>query len=349
MKNARRIFLVALCLFAIDGCNRSNRTPTARLHLFAWSEYIPQEVLDGFTKETGIPVDYEVYDSNEAMLAKLAPGSTEYDVIQPSEYALEHLIARKMLAPLDHSKLPNLANILPDYQNLRFDPGNQYSVPYMTGTVGILVNTAKVADPIRGFKDVFQPKYAHRIIVVNDNREIVSWALATSGLDINDASPANLAKVTPLLARWLPLVQIFNSDNPKAPLIQGDVDLGVVYSGDAAALVQQDPKFKYVLPIEGAHQFMDNLCIPAGSEHKEAAQAFINYILRPEVSKLISDKFPYTNPNGAARKLLTPEQLHNAASYPPAADRLQTFRDIGSENGDIADLMSRLRQEAARN
>src|SRR6185437_42263 len=241
MKNARWFIVLMGGLLLLGGCHRA-KTSAPKLHLFAFSQYVPQEVIDGFTKETGIPVAYEEYDSNEAMLAKLSPGSAQYDVIQPSEYTVEHLIARKMLAPLDLSKIPNLQNILPEYRNLKFDPGNQYSVPYMTGTVGIIVNTDKITEPIHGYKDLFQAKFKNRIIVVNDNREIVSWAFATAGIPINDVTPENLKKVTPMLGDWMKLVKIFNADNPKAPLDNGDVDLGVIYCGDAAVLITEKDK-----------------------------------------------------------------------------------------------------------
>lgn len=333
-----RIALLLVLLFCLAGCHRQEK-----LHLFAWSEYVPQEVIDGFTRETGIPVSYEVYDSNEAMLSKLSPGSTQYDVIQPSEYAVEHLIKRNMLAPLDFSQIPNIANLAPDMRDFPYDPGQKYSVPYMAGTVGIVVNTAVIKDPIRGFADLFQPKYKKRIIVVDDNREIVSWAFSTLGIPINDVTPENLAKARPLLQQWLPLIKVFDSEDPKRALLGGDVDIGVVFSGDAAMLYQTDKKFQYILPIEGAHRFIDNLCVPAGSANKAAAYKFINYILRPEVSKIISDKFPYTNPNAAARKLLSPAQLGNPASYPANTADLPVFRDIGPAAEKISDMMTELR------
>jgi spermidine/putrescine transport system permease protein len=340
MRQSILILMLAFLIVA-GGCRKEQ----AKLHLFAWSEYVPQEVIDGFTKETGIPVDYEVYDSNEAMLSKLAPGSSQYDVIQPSEYAVEHLIHRGMLAPLDFAQIPNIANLEADMRDLPYDPGQKFSVPYMTGTVGIVVNTATVKEPIRGFVDVFQEKYKGRIVVVDDNREIVSWAFSALGIPINDVTPENLAKAKPLLKKWLPLVKVFDSVDPKRPLRGGDVDIGVVYSGDAAMLYQEDPKFQYILPVEGAHQFIDNLCVPAGSAHKAAAYAFINYILEPEVSKIISDKFPYTNPNAAARKLLSKEQLANPASYPKDAAHLEVFHDIGHAAADVSAMMTELRSE----
>jgi len=329
-------------LLVLPSCHRK---PAAEsLNLFAWSQYIPQEVIDGFTRETGIKVNYEQYDSNEAMITKLSQGSSRYDLVQPSEYAVENLIHRNMLEPLDFSLIPNVKNLDPQFRDLPYDPGQKYSVPYMTGTTGIVVNTDKIKDPIRGYRDVFQEKYKKRIACVDDNREIVSFALDVLKIPINEVTPENLAKARPLLAQWMPLVRVFNSDDTKRPLAEGDCDLGVVFCGDAASLYETNHAFKYILPEEGTHQFIDNLCVPKGAEHKEAAEKFINYILRPEVSKIISDKFPYTNPNAEARKLLTPAQLANPASY-PKTDHLEVFHDIGPGTKLIGELMSELRSK----
>ena len=316
------------------------------LDLFAWSEYVPQEVIDGFTKATGTKVHYQTYASNEEMVGKLVAGGANYDLVQPSEYAVETLISRRLLAPIDAAAVPNLKNLDPAFTHLPFDPQQRFSVPYMTGTVGIVVNTDRVKTPVRGFADVFTVAHKGRIVVLNDNREIVSWAMAANGLDVNVVTPAVLAKCRPQLERWVPLVKVFDSDSPKTPLINGDCDLGVVWSGEAALCIQADPKrFAYVLPAEGARRFVDNLCVPANAAHKAEAMAFINYCLRPEVGKQISDKFPYTNPNAEARKLLTPAQLANPASYPPGAAKLDTFRPIGKGAGQIEKLMAGVRSQ----
>jgi spermidine/putrescine transport system substrate-binding protein len=319
-------------------------TSAQELNLFAWSEYIPQSVIDGFTEETGIKVNYETYSSNEAMIAKLVGGGGEYDLIQPSEYAIEALAAAGKLAPLDRANIPNFSNLSPQYLDLPFDPANKYSVPYMVGTVGIAVNTAKVTKPITGYADFFSDAHKGRLVVLDDGREIVSWALATKGRSINDITPETLAEVRPLIASWLKNVKLFDSDSPKTALLNGEVDMGIVWSGEGAILIQEDPKFVYILPKEGAHMFIDSLAIPAGAKNKAAAEKFINYILKPEVSQAISDEFPYTNPNLAARKLLTEEQLKNGASY-PATGKLETFKEIGDVATQIDDLMTELKSE----
>ncbi|AUX49147.1 ABC transporter substrate-binding protein [Sorangium cellulosum] len=313
------------------------------LNLLAWSEYVPQEVLDGFTKETGIKVNYEAFASNEEMMSKLLAGGTRYDLIQPSEYTVEALVKQKKLKELDHSRIPNLKNIAPVFRGQPHDPELKYSVPWMASTVGIVVNTEKVKEPIKGYKDVFQPKYKGRIVALNDARELVSWVLVTMGHKADDVTPETLAKIKPTLAEWIKLVKVFDSDSPKTALLNGDVDLGVIWSGEAAILHDTDKKkFQFILPAEGTHKAIDSLAIPDNAQNKIGAEMFMNYILRPEVSKLISDKFPYTNPNMEARKLLTPEQLANPASYPPLTE-METFHDIGKAAADIDKLVTDLK------
>jgi spermidine/putrescine transport system substrate-binding protein len=317
------------------------------LNLFAWSEYVPQGVLDDFTKETGIQVNYETYASNEEMLAKLMSGAASYDLIQPSEYTIEALVKENQLLPLDHAKLPNLKNIGKEYWGQPHDPKLAYSVPYMQGTVGIVVNKEKVKEPVMGFADVFQEKYKGRIVVLDDALEIVTWGLATQGLGPDAVTKENLEKVKPTLSAWLPLVKVYDSDSPKTALLNGDVDLGVVWSGEAAILINEAPeKFSYVLPKEGAHMFIDNMAIPKGAKNVGAAHKFIDYLLRPEVSKKISEEFPYTNPNVEARKLLSEKERNNAASYPPGNPKLSTFRDIGPLAADVDKLFTDLKAKS---
>lgn len=334
-----------LCAFLLAAASAARAAEA--LNLFAWSEYVPQKVIDGFTKETGIKVSYATYATGEEMLSKLLAGGAAYDLIQPPDYIAESLIKHKFLRPLDRAKLPNLRHIAPEFLALPHDPASAYTVPWMLGTVGIVVNTERVKDPIRGYRDLFQPKFKNRIVVVNDNREIVSWALVTLGLNQNAITRENLAKARPLIAEWIKLVKVFDSDSPKTPLLNGDVDLGVVWSGEAAKLINENKKFAYILPAEGYHPFVDLLAIPTTAKNVAAAHRFLDYVLRPEVSKLISEEFPYTNPNLAARKLLTPAQLANPASYAPLG-KLDTFRDIGKAAADIDKLMTDLKTAAAK-
>lgn len=323
-------------------------TPTAgpklsgELNLFAWSEYVPTSVIEGFEQETGVKVKYEAYDSNEQMLAKLEGGSNKYDIIQPSEYVIESLIKRGALEAIELDKVPNLKNLSPEFLKQPHDMGLKYSVPWMAGTVGIVYNTEVVKEPINGFADVFQDKYKGKIVVLDDSREIVSWAVAVNGKQLNDLTPETMSATRPLLQKWLPLVAAYDSASPKDKLRSGEVDIGIVWSGEGATLLNEDnKKWAWALPKEGSHMFIDSLAIPKNSPNKEAALAFINYILRPEVSVKITEEFPYLNPNAEAVKMLPEAARTNIASFPPEAARknLQTFKDLSSDLQSEADKL----------
>jgi spermidine/putrescine transport system substrate-binding protein len=342
MKTTRLLLTLAF-LGALVAPSFGEAKKKSVLNLFCWSEYVPQDVIDGFTKETGIKVNVENYASNEEMLSKLLGGGSKYDLIQPSEYTIEALIKADKLETLNLENIPNTKNLDPKFTKMPHDPDGKYSVPWMAGSVGIVINTAKVKEPVKTMKDVFSGKYKKRIVVLNDAREIVTWALASLGLPINEITPEALDKVKPIVAEWLPQVKVYDSDSPKTALLNGDVDLGVVWSGEAALLFKKNKKFVYVLPEEGAHQFIDSLAVPKGAPNKENAEKFINYILKPEVSVKISDAFPYTNPNAEAVKLLKPAQRDNPASYPPGTPKLETFKDIGKVAKDIDKLVTDLK------
>lgn len=339
-----RTFLVAVLVMAVMAMVPAAQAQSKQLNLYCWSEYVPQTVIDAFTKETGIKVNVENYASNEEMLQKLLGGGN-YDLIQPTNYTVEALLKADLLAPISEGALPNLKNIAPEFKDMDFDKGNQYTVPWMAGHVAIVVNTDKVKDDIKSYKDVFQDKFKKRIVVLDDSRELVAWALATLGIDPNDITDENLQKAREILSKWLPLVKVYDSDSPKTSLLNGDVDLGIVWSGEGALLQRESKKFKWIIPTEGADIFVDTLAIPKSAKNKENAEKFMNFILRPEISVLISADFPYTNPNLEARRLLKPEDLANPASYPSAEDhkKMHFFHDIGTKASDIDALVTDLK------
>lgn len=325
----------ALAAIGFTGCQKS--PANGELNLFAWSEYIPAQVIEDFTKETGIKVNYETFASCEEMLAKLLAGGTKYDIIQPADYVAEALVQNNLLVELDYAQLPNFKNILPEFTKMPHDPGQKFTIPYMIGTVGIVVNTEKIKEPVTGYLDMFSDKYKDRVVVIDDGRELIVAALYTLGKEINDISAANIDAAKPILQKWMKNIKVYDSDSPKTALLNGDVDLGLVWSGEAAILWNENKKFQYVLPKEGAHYFIDILAIPTVSKNRENAHKFINFILRPEVSKMISEEFPYTNPNTATRKLLSEDQLANPASYPKTQLKPDTFRHLGDERDALID------------
>jgi spermidine/putrescine transport system substrate-binding protein len=337
-----RIRYFLLFLIALAFC-RAQAADDQVLNLLCWTEYVPGSVTDGFTKKTGVRVVAENYNSNEQMLALLRDKPNHYDLVQPSQAYVEGLIQSGGLEAIDAARIPNLRNLDPQFRGLPHDPEGKFSVPWMAGTVGIVVNTEAAKEPIRTWSDVFSGKYRGRIVAVNDQREMVAWALASLGLPITNIDNNSLARTEPVLRQWLPQIAVFDSDSPHTALLDGHAVIGIVWSGEAALLWQKDRKFQYVLPKEGAHMFLDSLAIPAGAPHRAAAEDFINYCLEPEVSVSISKEYPYTNPNLAARKLLSPDQLANPASYPHLQERLLPLRNAGNDTKAVDAFVKSIR------
>jgi spermidine/putrescine-binding protein len=323
------VALVGVIVFALRGGSGRKE----QLNLFCWTEYIPQSVLDAFAKEYNVKVNYATYSSNEEMLAKLTAGAAGYDVIIPSDHVIKVLGNQGKLIPLNKELLPNMANLDPAWMNLHFDPDNKYSVPFMWGTVGIVVNTDKEKDPITSFKDLWKPQYKGKIVVLDGAREIIGMALQMVGKDQNTTSEADLQLAKNELSTLMPSIKAFDSDSPKSMLLSGEVTIGVVWSGEAALVIRDQPgKFSYLLPSEGGSIWMDSMAIPTTSQNPELAHKFINFILRPEISAQLSDAFLYGNPNLAAHALMPPEMLSNPASYPSesALEKAEWLDDVGA-------------------
>jgi spermidine/putrescine transport system substrate-binding protein len=338
---AQARLLVGVLFVLLLSIGRGEEQEPRVLNLLCWTEYVPSSVTEGFTKQSGVRVVMENYNSNEQMLAM--PG--HYDLVQPSQAYVDGLIQSGGLEVLETARIPNLRNLDPQFRGLPHDPEGRFSVPWMAGTVGIVVNTEAVKEPIHTWAEVFSGKYRGHIVAVNDQREMVAWALASLGMPITQIDNDSLARTEPVLRQWLPQISIFDSDSPHTALLDGRAVIGIVWSGEAALLWQRDHKFQYVLPAEGAHMFLDSLAIPAGAPHQETAEDFINYCLEPEVSVLISKEYPYTNPNLAARRLLSPEQLENPASYPPIKERLWPLRNVGNDTKAVDQFVRRIRDD----
>lgn len=294
------ILAILLLGILLAACGQAPAEEEKVVNLFAWSEYIPQAVLDGFEEETGIKVNYDAYSSNEEMYAKISAGASGYDIIQPSDYWIGVMKAQDLLEPLDLAKIPNLANADPALPYDLFDPGHTYSIPYQWGSASIAVNTEKITEPIDSYMDLLNPEYAGRIVLLDDERQVIGMALLALGYDPNTTNESELAEAKDLLLELVPNVRLFDSDTPSTALLTGEADIGLIWNGEGALAHAENPAIDYVYPKEGTIFWYDNLAIVKGAAHIDAAHQFMNYILRPEVSVLITAEFPYSNPNKAA-------------------------------------------------
>ncbi|HJW83598.1 MAG TPA: spermidine/putrescine ABC transporter substrate-binding protein [Anaerolineae bacterium] len=270
------------------------------LNLFVWTEYIPQDHIDCFELVYGVQVNRDEYSANEEMYAKLSAGSSGYDLVQPTDYIVGLMIRQGLLQKLDKSKLPVMANFDPNYLNLSFDPGNEYTVPYQAGTDAIVVNTDEVENVPQSWADLWKPEYAGRMVSLDDSRAVIGATLLTLGYDVNTTDPGQLEEAKDKLAELAKGIKLFDSDSPKTALIAGDVDLGITWTGEAFLAQQENPAIQYVYPTEGAILWQDNYAMPTGAAHVDAAYAWINYTLQGNLFWLMLRDFPYTNPVKAA-------------------------------------------------
>ena len=270
------------------------------LNLFVWTEYIPQDMLECYERVYGIKINRSEYSSNEEMYAKLAQGSSQFDLAQPSDYIIGVMIRTGILDQLDKSRLPNLKNIAPKLAHVPGDPTGDFVVPYEAGTESIVYNADKVKDPPQSWKDLWKPEFAGKMVFADDPRYVIGAVLLAEGKDPNTTQPDDLKAIKPKLVELLKGVKLFDSDSPKSALIAGDVDLGYVFNGEAFLAAKENPAFKYVYPKEGTFLWQDGFGLVKEAPHPDAAYAWMNYMLQPDVFWLMLRDFPYTNPNQAA-------------------------------------------------
>lgn len=300
------------------------------LNLYIWSNYIAPATVQKFERRHHVRVNLDTYDTNEAMLAKLQAGNPGYDLLCPSNYPVEQLVRQGLLLALDRSALPHFENLDPRLLDREHDPGNRYSVPYLWGTCGIGYSRRK-AGPIDSLAALWDPRFAGRILVVDDVREAAGAALKWKGLSANATDPKLLELARDLLLRQKPLVKTYNSSNYEDVLLSGDVWVALGWNGQFARAMQQDPDIDYVIPKEGGTFALDSLVVPRDAPHPELAHAFIDFTLEAEIAAEICRTTGYSTPNLAGAALLPPEVRANRATFPPpdVLDRLELLRDLG--------------------
>jgi spermidine/putrescine transport system permease protein len=300
------------------------------LNLYIWSNYIAPETIRKFEERHGVRVNVDLYDTNEALLAKVQTRNVAYDVLCPSNYPIQILLHQNLLRPLDHSALPHLVNVDPRLLNRDYDPGNRYSVPYFWGTCGIGYRKSK-AGRVDSWAALWDPRFKGRVLMLDDARETLGAALKWKGHSFNVTDPAILATAKRLLIEQRPLVKVYDSANFHDVLLSGDVWVAQGWNGQFAKVMPNDPDIEYVIPKEGSSLFIDSLVIPASAPHPELAHEFIDFTLEPEIAAEICRSMRYSSPNRAAMPLLPPEIRQNPAIFPPddVVKRLELIEDIG--------------------
>jgi spermidine/putrescine transport system substrate-binding protein len=308
---------------------------------------MPQSVIKAFEKEMGIRVRYSTYDSNEAMYAKVKTDrSSSYDILVPSTYFVNKMAKEGMLATIDVSKLSNYKNLDEGLLHQPFDPDNKYSVPYLWGSTGISFNARTLGEgAITKWEDLWDEKYKRSLLLTDDLREVFGMTLKTLGYSANSQNPQEIEKAYEKLRLLMPNVKVYNSESPKEVYLSQEVVAGMNFNGENYMANLESPDIHYVYPKEGILLWMDSLVIPANAKNVENAHKFIDFLLRPEIAREISEEVGYASPNLAAIELLEEEVRTNRIIYPTKEDlKNSEFQvDLGDALGLYESYWERLK------
>lgn len=338
MKQLLRMFVVVFVvsfglIYLINYLNDSEGySGNNTLTIYNWGDYVDPELLKQFEAETGIKVIYQTFDSNEAMMTKIEQGGTTFDVSIPSEYAISKMKEDNLLLKLDHSKLPNLKYIDPRFMNLSFDPDNAYSIPYFWGTVGIVFNPELVGDlTFSSWNELWDESLRNQILLLDGAREVMGMGLNSLGYSLNDTEEAHLQEAKTKLSKLTPNVKAIVGDEIKMLLANEEAAVGLVWSGDASEIMDENEKLDYVVPSEGSNLWFDNMVIPKTARNIEGAHQFINFMLNPEVAAQNAEYVGYSTPNTSALALL-PEEISSDERFYPNEEitgKLEVYDNLG--------------------
>ena len=298
------------------------------------------DVIKDFEEEFECKVIYEEYASNEDLFVKIKTSKQAYDVIFPSDYMLERLASHDLVEKLDKEKIENYKYIDDYYLNRDFDPNNDFSLPYMAGTVGIVYNAEKYPEGIDEWADLWNEKYERDVVLYYSQRDVLMVALKKLGYSMNTQNPDELEEAKLELIKQKPLIYGYLGDEIKDILVAEDANIGVVYSGDAGVIMSLNDNFKYSLPKEGTNLWIDLMAIPKNSQNPDLAYEFINFLLRPDIQARNAEYLQYSTISSEAKKMLSEEIKNNPALYPPEEDLKNT--EVFTDPTEVIELYDRI-------
>ena len=330
---------VLLAVLIVTGAAaRSDRV----VNVCSWGEYIDESLITEFEEQTGIRVNYQTAESNEALYSLIKMGGADFDVIVPSDYMIGRLIEEDMLSELDYSAIPNYDLIDDQYKSLSFDPENKYTVPYTWGTVGIIYNTAMVDEPITSWGAMFDEKYAGQVLMINNSRDALMAALCYLGYDINTTDEGQLEEAFQLIydAKNKGVYQAFVMDEIFGKMEGGNAAIAMYYAGDYLTMLENNEDLAFVVPEEGSNWFVDAMCVLKSSQHKDEAMEWINFIASTECNLANMDYIWYASPNAEALEEYPAyyeeeydepldEEIYNIMAAPPEVlDRCELYINL---------------------
>jgi len=310
------IAVITICLILplAAGCGgRGGSAGVVNVH--NWGEYIDESIFADFEEETGIRVNYSTYETNEAIYALLRRGGANIDVIIPSDYMISRMIDEGMLEELDFSNIPNFALIDERFKSLDFDPDNRFSVAYMTGTVGLIFNSAMIQYDITSWGALFDSRFSGQILMFDNQRDAFGIALKYLGYYQNTINEHEIREAFELLLQQKPLLQAYVMDQIFDKLESGEAWIGPYYAGDYFIMRENNPDLRFIRPVEGTNYFVDSMCIPIGAANKTNAEIFINFMSRTDIALRNMDYIWYASANYEAAEIFAQEQELNPRDH----------------------------------
>ena len=350
-KMGSKLWIWTMIIFAAfsAGCNSDSSPETSVqsspqaagdqiLRVYNWDTYIDPDMLTDFEQKFNVDIEYMVFDSDDDVVSELEAGATDqYDLIVPSDFNVSVLRSERLLAPLDKENIPNFSNIDPIFVSPVFDPANRYCVPYQWGTVGIGYNIDATGDEIVSWADFFDPAFAGRVAMLDDDRTTMGIILILLGYSPNTTNAGEISEAAEFMKNQREQGLAIAGDESQDLLLDGTYDMVLEWSGDIFQLMEEHSNIRYTIPAEGSIIWVDNICIPADAPNKAMAEQFINYLLEPEVGAALSNFVQYGTPNQASLPFINEEDLNNPAIYPPDSvrDRLFFLVDVNLAAAEI--------------
>ena len=325
------IVAIVVCIFTFGNTSKQENV----VRVYNWGDYIDEEVIAMFEEETGIKVVYDLFETNEEMYPVIEAGGTVYDVICPSDYMISKMIENDLLQEINFDNVPNVKYI--DKQQLTsaqfFDPENSYSVPYTYGTLGILYNKNVVKEPVDSWNILWDKKYSGKVLMYSSVRDLFVPALALNNCSINTTDTKKLEIAKQMLIEQKPMVQAYVMDQIKDKMINGEAAMAMAYSGEYLAIHEENEDIEFVVPKEGSNCFIDAWVIPANAENKENAEAWINFLCRPDIAKRNFEYITYSTPNAGAVEQIDSDLKAMEAIFPSkeTLQNCEVFQYLGED------------------
>lgn len=340
----KKILSILLCTLIIGSCAAmfagcGSTGSAGEVNVYNWGEYVSNgeyglmDVIAEFEQETGIKVNYTTYETNEDLYNMLKNSNVSYDVIFPSEYMISKLIKEDMLLELDYSNIPNYQYIDERYKKLDCDPEGKYTVCYSWGVTALVYDKTKVADKPTGWASLWDSNLKGDILMFNNSRDAMAIAMQRCGIDPSNCTKEDIDKAAEKLKEQKPLLKKYVMDQVFTEMETGQSAIAPYYAGDIAMMMEENEDLDYCLPEEGSNLFYDAMCIPTCSKNKANAEAFINFMQKPEVAAANCEYLRYGTPNTAAVEYLDDEIKNSELTFPGSAylDKCYTFSNVSDE------------------